>query len=99
MLRDFIWEGYVTTTRVNFEQLTKKLEDDGLQLFDIALKNIVFKAQWVKRTVSARNFWVKHAKDVMPWNIPDIWLCNLKSTDVKRLLKRHHLGGHMESLV
>ena len=36
MLRDFIWDG--KCSRISFSQLTKKLEDGGLKLFDLERK-------------------------------------------------------------
>ena len=48
MLREFIEDK--KKARISFKQLTRKLEGDGLQLFNIEIKNIVFKAQWIKRS-------------------------------------------------
>ena len=51
MLRDFMWDQ--KSSRISLKQLIRKIEDGGLQLFNLEIKNIAFKSQWIKRSTTS----------------------------------------------
>ena len=79
-IRTFILGG--KKSKVKFSKLVQKLEYGGLQLSNLMLRNVAFKCHWIQRSISTKNFWLHHARQVLPLTIPEIWRCILKESDV-----------------
>ena len=78
--------GMVRNLELVFSQLMRKLKQGGLQLFNMELKNTALKTNWIVRSTSAKNIWVHHAKNMLLWSIPEIWMCNIKKRDIQKIM-------------
>ena len=39
-----------------------------------------------KRSTTAKNFWVVHARNILPWDLGKIWSCNINYKDIPDLV-------------
>ena len=86
----FLWDkkSEGTPSKVMYDQITRTLEDGGLQLTNLYFTEIALKTNWVKKSLDSECFWVAHAQNVLPWSVPQIWRCNIDSKDITNFFKQ-----------
>ena len=85
-ITEFLWDK--KRAKISFDLITRRLKDGGLLLTNLETREIALKTTWVKKSLNSECFWMYHAKNILPWKIPDIWNCNINEKNIRKIFKQ-----------
>ena len=83
IITNFLWDN--KRPKIAYSNLIKSIERGGLKLQDFEYKNQSLKMTWVKKSFSTDNIWLYIAKEMVKYNLPDLFECNLNKKDLGKL--------------
>ena len=83
MIRCFIWES--KRPLIAYDTLVKPIASGGLNLTDMAARDMAIKSSWIKRSMTSTADWIYIANAIMPVDLPFIWECNINPKDIEKI--------------
>ena len=88
---NFMWKG--KKPKIAYNKLVQEISDGGIKLVDLPTKEASLKMSWVKKSLIdlKDTLWKRVAKYFISIKLPEVWSVNIKSNDVKKIIKRESM--------